>query len=283
MSEKSAFVVSADWLQSRLGPDGPKIVDASWYLPVQERDARAEYEAAHIPGAVFFDQDEIVEPGIDLPHTLPSPAVFAKHVSHLGLSNEDTIVVYDGLGMFTAPRVWWMLRLMGAPKTFVLDGGFDNWKSAGRPVSDAVERFEVGVFDASHNGNSVTSLEQMRDIVSAQSSQIVDSRGAGRFTGEEAEPREGMRSGHMPGAVNVPVFDLSRDGELKPLNELRDILTGAGVDLDQPVVTTCGSGVTAAVVTLALHSLGHENSTLYDGSWSQWGALSDTPVATGSS
>jgi len=256
MSERSPFVVSADWLERRLGPDGPKIIDASWYLPAQGRNARAEFEASHIPGAVFFDQDEVIDADSDLPHALPSPAVFADHATRLGLSKEDPIVVYDGLGMFTAPRVWWMLRVMGAENVFVLDGGFDNWRKAGRPVTDALTAPTPGLFRHRFNEQAVVRLDQMLRIVETQAMQIADARGGGRFTGEEPEPREGMRTGHMPGARNVPVFSLSRDGELKPLDELRHVLAEAGIDPSRPVVTTCGSGVTAAVITLALESLG---------------------------
>lgn len=281
MSERSAFVVSADWLQERLGPNGPKIVDASWFLPAQKRNAIQEYRDGHIPGTVFFDQDEIVEPGIDLPHALPSPDVFAEHASRLGLSNSDTIVVYDSLGMFTAPRVWWMLRAMGAENVLLLDGGFDNWKKAGRPVSSEHVTPPIGNFKSRYNKQAVTTLENMLRIVETRAMQIADSRGAGRFTGEDPEPREGMKSGHMPEARNVPVFALSRDGELKSLAELRTVFKDAGIDVTKPVVTTCGSGVTAAVITLALESLGQTNTTLYDGSWSEWGALKDTPIATG--
>lgn len=281
MSEKSTFVVSAEWLQEHLGPTGPKIVDASWFLPAQNRNARQEYQDAHIPGAVFFDQDEVVEPGVDLPHALPSPSVFADHAARLGLSNADTIVVYDSLGMFTAPRVWWMLRTMGAENVLLLDGGFDNWKKAGRPVTSETITPPLGTFRPRFNKQAVTTLENMLRIVETHAMQIADARGAGRFTGEEPEPREGMKSGHMPEARNVPVFSLSRDGELKSLPELRAVFKEAGIDITKPVVTTCGSGVTAAVITLALESLGQSNTSLYDGSWSEWGALTDAPVATG--
>lgn len=281
MSEKSAFVVSADWLQERLGPTGPKIVDASWFLPAQNRNARQEYQDAHIPGAVFFDQDEVVEPGVDLPHALPSPTVFADHAARLGLSNTDTIVVYDSLGMFTAPRVWWMLRTMGAENVLLLDGGFDNWKNSGRPVTSDAVTPSLGTFRPRYNKRAVMTLENMLRIVETRAMQVADARGAGRFTGEEPEPREGMKSGHMPEARNVPVFSLSRDGELKSLPELRAVFKEAGIDIAKPVVTTCGSGVTAAVITLALESLGQSNTSLYDGSWSEWGALTDAPVAKG--
>ncbi|MDA4846699.1 3-mercaptopyruvate sulfurtransferase [Hoeflea poritis] len=281
MSEKSAFVVSADWLEERLGQEGLRIVDASWYLPAQERDARTEYEAGHIPGAVFFDQDAVVEPGADLPHTLPSPAVFADHASALGISDTDTIVICDGPGMFTSPRVWWMFRVMGAGNVFVLDGGIDGWKAGGRAVSTETPSHSNGTFNPTFDEGAVIRLAEMRDVVDSGASQIADARGGGRFTGEEAEPRPGMRSGHMPGARSVPVFSLSENGHLKSLDDLRATLEGAGIDPQGPVITTCGSGVTAAVITLALNSLGNDRTRLYDGSWSEWGARDDTPVETG--
>lgn len=281
MSEKSRFVVSADWLEARLGPDGPKIVDASWYLPVHGRDQREEYRSGHIPGAVFFDQDAVVDPDSALPHALPPAAVFAEHAARLGLSHDDTIVVYDGFGMLTAPRVWWMLRTMGARNVFVLDGGFDRWREADRPVTTDVPQPAPGRFDASLDERAAVTLEQMRAHVETGAMQIADARSPGRFTGHEPEPRDGMRSGHMPGARNLPVTALSRDGALKPLDELHALFVEAGLDPSAPMVTTCGSGVTAAVITLALESLGQSDNALYDGSWSEWGGRKDTPVATG--
>ncbi|MCY6380550.1 3-mercaptopyruvate sulfurtransferase [Hoeflea prorocentri] len=281
MAEKSAFVVSADWLQERIGNTGLKIVDASWYLPAQGRNARSEYESGHILGAVFFDQDVVVDPDMDLPHALPGPEHFAGQVSGLGISTDDTIVVYDGPGMFTAPRVWWMFRAMGAPNVFVLDGGFDRWKADGRPVTTEIPEYARGTFKAVFRDGWAADLERVLEVAGNGSSQIADARSPGRFTGDEPEPREGMRCGHMPGARNVPVFSLSQDGELKSLEDLRATLEEAGIDPNGPVITTCGSGVTAAVITLALHSLGNEDTQLYDGSWSEWGARKDTPVVTG--
>lgn len=277
---RSPFVVDPDWLAARLNT-GLKIVDASWYLPAQNRDAKAEYKAAHIPGAVFFDQDAVIDPASPLPHALPPADVFAKHAGALGLTTESTIVVYDGPGMFTAPRVWWMLRTMGAENVRVLDGGFDNWKANGRAVTAAPTNVTPSTFLPRFDAGAVASLADMRRIVGDGSMQIADARAAGRFTGEEPEPRAGMRSGHMPGAVNLPVFSLSDNGRLKDLDSLRRLVREAGIDLERPVVTSCGSGVTAAVITLALQSLGHRDNALYDGSWSQWGGLADTPVEIG--
>jgi len=280
--DNSPFVVSFDWLRERLGQPGLKIVDASWYLPAQNRNSTTEHAASRIPGAVFFDQDRIVDPGSDLPHALPGPDVFARAAAELGLSDTDTIVVYDGPGMFSAPRVWWLLRIFGAGNSYVLDGGFDSWKTQGLPVEAGEPAVPaLAEFNTNLNSHAVTGFDQMRAIVDARASQIADARGPGRFAGMEPEPREGLRSGHMPGARNVPFSALSEDGKLKSNKDLRAILESAGVDLQKPVVTTCGSGVTAAVITLALQSIGHRDNTLYDGSWSEWGGHDDTPIVTG--
>ncbi|RDL51721.1 3-mercaptopyruvate sulfurtransferase [Ensifer sp. M14] len=279
---KSAFVVSPDWLQQRLDDPSVRVLDAAWYLPAQNRNPKAEYDAGHIPGAVFFDQDAIADHASGLPHTLPTPEAFANAVGALGVSETDTIVVYDGPGIMTAPRVWWMLRIMGAKDVYVLDGGMDCWKKDGRPVTTDVPSPRPVTFNVTFTPAAVTSFERMQDIVTSGTIQIADARGAGRFLGVEAEPRAGMRSGHMPGARSLPSTTFSENGKLKDLDTLRKTFAEAGVDLSKPVVTTCGSGVTAAIITLALQSLGHTDNTLYDGSWSEWGGRSDTPVVTGS-
>ncbi|MDI6026795.1 3-mercaptopyruvate sulfurtransferase [Corticibacterium sp. UT-5YL-CI-8] len=281
MSEKSAFVVDADWLQSRLGTPGLTIVDASWYLPAVKRDPSAEYEAGHIPGAVFFDHEAVSDPESKLPHTFPSALHFAKAVGALGISADDTIVVYDGPGFSSAPRAWWMFRAMGVSQVYVLDGGLDRWKAEGRPMATELTKVAPCVFHADLDASSVVLLDEMREIVDKGEVQVADARPAGRFAGEDPEPRAGVRSGHMPGAKSVPSSSLSKNGELLPLNELRSVLEKAGLDLSKPVVTSCGSGITAAVISLALQSVGQKDNRLYDGSWTEWGSQTDTPVVTG--
>ena len=281
MAQDSPFTIDADWLESRLGTPGLTIVDASWYLPAQKRDARGEYEAAHVPGAVFLDHDLISDPDSPLPHTLATPAHFAQYVGAMGISADDTIVVYDGPGFFSAPRAWWMFRVMGVFQVYVLDGGFDRWKAEGRPVTAEPTKIAPNVFHADFDASRVAGLEEMRRIVGGGERQIADARSPGRFAGVEPEPRAGIRSGHMPGARNVPASALSQNGELLPKERLREIVEGAGIDLSKPVVTSCGSGITAAAITLALETLGHGDNKLYDGSWTEWGGLADTPVATG--
>lgn len=278
---KSKFVVTADWVEKQLGAPEFRIIDASWYLPAQNRNGALEYAAGHIPGAVFYDQDAIADHSTGLPHSVPSPQNFAAAMEKFGISDTDTIVVYDGPGIFSAPRVWWLLRIMGAANVFVLDGGVDGWKKEGRPLETDIPEPAPGHFRTSFNDGAVTSFDEMFAFVSTGARQIADARSLGRFTGEEAEPRAGMRSGHMPGARSLSSGSFSVDGKLKSLDDLRATFVTAGIDLDAPVVTTCGSGLTAAIITLALHSLGHEDNTLYDGSWSEWGARTDTPVVTG--
>jgi thiosulfate/3-mercaptopyruvate sulfurtransferase len=283
MSEtKSRFVVSADWLQERLGAPDLRILDASFYLPAQKRSADEEYAAGHIPGALRFDHDKIADHSTSLPHMVPSPDYFASEVGKLGIGEADTIVVYDGPGIFSSPRIWWLFRVMGANNVYVLDGGIDGWKAEGRPVETAVPSPVAATFNAHFDASKVVSLEAMRDIVSSEAMQIADARSAGRFAATEPEPREGMRSGHMPGARSLPSGVFADKGKFKSLSELKRTIEDAGVDLSKPVVTSCGSGITAAIITLALESLGHTDNKLYDGSWSEWGSREDTPIVTGS-
>ena len=281
-ADKSRFVVSADWLQGELGAKDLRILDASFYLPAQKRDADAEYACGHIPGAIRFDQDKIADHSTGLPHMVPSPEFFAAEVGKRGISDSDRIVIYDGPGLFASPRVWWLFHIvMGAPNVFVLDGGLDGWKAEGRPLETATPAFAAATFEPKFNGSRVVSLNEMREIVDSHSLQIADARSAGRFAATEPEPREGMRSGHMPGARSLPSGVFATNGKFKSLSELRETIKKAGIDLEKPVVTTCGSGITAAIITLALESLGHGNNKLYDGSWSEWGSRADTPIVTG--
>ncbi|MCD7111644.1 3-mercaptopyruvate sulfurtransferase [Rhizobium sp. DKSPLA3] len=279
--DKSPLVVSSDWLQARLGDAGLRIVDASWYLPAHKRDPKAEYAAGHVPGAIFFDHDGLSDATSGLPHTLPTPDAFAASVGALGIAEMDMIVVYDGPGFFSAPRAWWMFRVMGAKEVYVLDGGLDGWKSEGRPVTTETPPVSPATFHPTFDAHAVTSFTEMTQIVGEGSRQIADARSLGRFTGEEAEPRAGMRSGHMPGALSLPAGGFAANGHFKSLPELQKLVADAGIDLDKPVVTSCGSGITAAIITLALQSLGHTDNTLYDGSWSEWGSRADTAIATG--
>lgn len=282
MSEdQSRFVVSADWVEKQLGAPNFRLVDASWYLPAQNRNGAEEYAAGHIPGAVFFDQDAIADHSTGLPHTIPSAELFAEAAGRFGISETDIIVVYDGPGFFSAPRVWWLFRLFGAQDVYVLDSGLDGWKREGRPLTSELSEPRPAVFHARFDTSRVTPLDAMKSLVAEGQVQIADARGPGRFQGTEPEPRAGVRSGHMPGAKNLPAATLSEGGRFKSLPELRRIIEDAGLDLTKPIVTSCGSGVTAAVITLALTSLGHTDNTLYDGSWTEWGGLSDTPVVTG--
>lgn len=281
MTQKNRYTVSRDWLFDNLKTPGVRIVDASWYLPSSGRNGKAEFDAGHIPGAIFFDQDEIADHTSGLPHTVPSPHVFAQHMGSVGITPHDKIVIYDGAGFFSAPRVWWLFRIMGAKNVFVLDGGLDGWKKDRLPLTSEKTKVAASLFKPDFNADAVVGFDEMFEVVARQSTQIADARGAGRFTGDEAEPRAGMRSGHMPGARNVPVTEISSYGMLKPVEELRGIFENAGIDLTKPVITSCGSGVTAAALIFALASIGHEEHRLYDGSWSEWGGRSDTPVVTG--
>ncbi|MBW6420203.1 3-mercaptopyruvate sulfurtransferase [Rhizobium sp. XQZ8] len=283
MSETSRFVVSSEWLHAELGSPDLKILDASFYLPAQNRNADAEYAAGHIPGAIRFDHDKVADHSTGLPHMVPTPDVFADAVGLMGISENDRIVVYDGPGIFSAPRGWWLFRIMGARQVFVLDGGIDGWKAEGRRLETDIPSPTPVSFNTDFQVEKVIDFQSMLSIVSDSTRQIADARPGGRFTGTEPEPRAGMRSGHMPGAVSLPSGTFSVNGKLRPLSELRQAIEDAGIDFGQPVVTSCGSGITAAIITLALESLGHEDNALYDGSWTEWGSRQDTPVVTGPS
>jgi thiosulfate/3-mercaptopyruvate sulfurtransferase len=281
MSETSRFVVSSEWLHNEIGSPDLKIVDASFYLPAQKRDADAEYAAGHIPGAMRFDHDKVANHSTGLPHMIPPPEVFAEAVGKMGICETDRVVVYDGPGIFSAPRGWWLFRIMGAKQVFVLDGGLDGWKAEGRPLETEIPSPTPCQFNADLHIDKVIDFQSMLSIVSEGTSQIADARSFGRFTGSEPEPRPGMRSGHMPGAFSLASSTFSANGKLRPLSELRQAIEDSGIDLGKPIVTSCGSGITAAIITLALESLGHEENALYDGSWAEWGSRQDTPIVTG--
>jgi thiosulfate/3-mercaptopyruvate sulfurtransferase len=275
-------MVSTAWLAEHLGDPAVQILDGSWWMPAEGRSGHAEYLEAHIPGAVFFDIDAIADRTVDLPHMLPSPEAFAGAAGRLGLSRDATVVAYDTYGVRAAARVWWTLRTMGFAKVFVLDGGLKAWRAEGRPVEAGEMMPRPTTLAPEFHPELVRDLEHVRGLIDSRAAQIVDARGGPRFRAEVPEPRAGLRSGHMPGAQNVPFDGLLDDGgHLKSAAELREIFQTADVDLARPLVTTCGSGVTASVLALALARLGREDVAVYDGSWTEWGGRADTPVVTG--
>jgi thiosulfate/3-mercaptopyruvate sulfurtransferase len=274
-------LVSTDWLAAHL--NDVKVVDASWYMPDEKRDPAREFEAGHIPGAVFFDIDRIADHASGLPHMMPPPEEFARAVGALGLGNGDTIVTYDGSGIFSAPRAWWALRSMGHGKVFVLDGGLPKWKGEGRPVVAGKAAPRAARFQSRPDAAVVRDYDAVLAHLKAHDAQIVDARSASRFTGEEKEPRAGLKSGHMPGAVNLHWRALlTRDNTLKDDEDLRRLFAEKAIDLDAPIVTTCGSGISAAILMLGMEKVGAADVALYDGSWAEWGGRDGAPVEMGS-
>ncbi len=273
---------STDWLASRLDQDDLVVLDATWFMPPTTRDADAEYAEKHIPGAVHFDIEKVADHSNPLPHMLPEPADFAIAVRRMGVQPTTRVVVYDQPGLFSAPRVWWMFRVMGHENVAVLDGGLAKWVAEGRPVEAGWIQKPHGEFKAHLDPDLVRNLDQVRVALKKGGEQLLDARAAGRFTGETPDPREGLRSGHMPGAHNLPWASIVMpDGTLAPKDALEAAFAAAGVDIDKPIVTTCGSGVSAAILSLALARLGQWRVPVYDGSWTEWGGRSDTPMATG--
>jgi thiosulfate/3-mercaptopyruvate sulfurtransferase len=275
--DSTANLVSTEYLAAHLKE--MRVVDASWYMPDEKREPAKEFEAGHIPGAVFFDIDGISDHATDLPHMMPSPGEFCKAVGALGIGDGETVVVYDGSGIFSAPRVWWSLKAMGHDDVKVLDGGFPKWRREGRGIESGPAKTHAKVFTAIPRPAIMRDFAAVMDIVKNKTAQMVDARSASRFTAHEPEPRAGVRGGHMPGAANVHHRGLiAADGTLKPPGELRAAFERANVDLSRPIVTTCGSGLSAAILMLALAEIGVRETALYDGSWTEWGSRPEAPV-----
>jgi thiosulfate/3-mercaptopyruvate sulfurtransferase len=274
-------LVSTEWLASRINAPDVRVVDASWYLPDMQRDPRAEFAAAHIPRAVFFDIDDLSDEKNRLPHMLAPAPKFASRMRKLGLGDGNLIVVYDSAGVYSSPRAWWMLRAMGHEDVVVLDGGLPKWRREGRPLEDLTAQPFARHFTARPNNALVRDFRQMTANLETRAAQVIDARGIPRFRAIEPEPRKGVRGGHIPGARNVPYTELTDPGgAMKPAETLRAVFAAHDVDLTAPSITTCGSGITAAIVMLAMTVAGAHDIALYDGSWAEWGA-SDAPVETG--
>lgn len=280
-SHPAPHLVDAAWLKSHLGEPKLRVLDASWHLPTSGREGKQDFVAGHIPGAAFFDIDAISDSTRGLPHMLPAPANFAAAVGKLGIATDDTIVIYDTVGLFSAPRVWWSFRAMGATDVHVLDGGLPAWVAAGGTLARGPAMTSARTFVPAFDATKVASLDDVKAALTSGSAVVADARPADRFIGTTPEPRPGLRCGHMPGARNLPFTLLIENGRMKPAAEIARLFAEAGIDTTRPIITSCGSGVTAAVLSLALATIGVEDVRLYDGSWTEWGGKADVPVVTG--
>ncbi|WP_372887014.1 3-mercaptopyruvate sulfurtransferase [Shimia sp.] len=275
-------LVSTDWLAKHIRDPDLRILDASWYMPAENRDARAEYDAAHIPGARFFDIDEIADLRSDLPHMVPPVEKFMSRMRALGVGDGHQVVVYDGAGIFSAARVWWLFRLMGQNDIAVLDGGLPKWQAEGHPIEDLPPVIRDRHMTVRRQNQMVRDVTQVASASKLGDHEIIDARAAERFSGAASEPRAGLRSGHIPGSKNLPFGNLlNGDGTMKAPEALRAAFEAAGIDLAKPAITSCGSGVTAAILSLAMERFGKTDHALYDGSWTEWGAFPTLPIATG--
>lgn len=280
MIDDPKTLVSTDWLADHLRDPDLRVIDASWYLPSMGRDAKAEYNAGHIPNARFFDLDEISDSRSSLPHMAPPPEKFMSRLRAMGVGDGHQVVIYDGMGLFSAPRVWWTFRLMGKQDVAVLDGGLPKWRAEGREIDDMPPVIRDRHMTTQRQNHLVKDVTQVAHASKLHLAEIIDARPAARFRGDAPEPRAGLRSGHIPNSKNLPYSDLlNPDGTMKSVDALRAAF--AGIDLAKPAITTCGSGVTAAILSLALERIGHQNHALYDGSWAEWGMYDDLDVAKG--
>lgn len=282
MQDDPKTLVSTEWLHTHLKDPDLRILDGSYYLPQMGRDPRAEYDAAHIPNARFFDIDDVSDHGSDLPHMVPPVEKFMSRMRAMGVGDGHQVVVYDGMGLFSAARVWWLFKLMGQNNIAVLDGGLPKWQAEGRPVEDLPPVIRDRHMTVRRQNHMVKDVTQVSAASKLGDYEIIDARSPGRFRGEEPEPRAGLRPGHIPGSKNVCFKDLlNADQTMKNPVEIRQVFEAAGVDFNKPAITTCGSGVTAAVLSLGLERIGKTDHSLYDGSWSEWGMFPTVPIATG--